>query len=200
MIGHRRAPSFVVAVLVVAFVMVAAGWLGAETYPVRLRNVSGLSVDFALGDGPVFTGTSWVVLGDWHTTVLHVKPEQYLFYRYHGRTTGWRHFQLGKQAGNNPSWRFTSGSYYFPTLQKDPANVININGAWKMGGPYNVGMPCKIIQKGTVLTFINENGNKARGYYKDANTVIAIEWNNLYGDITADGKRINWRNKTWWIR
>ncbi len=71
----------------------------AETYPLRLRNVSGRSVDYALGVGPVFTGTSWVVLDNWESSgPLHVQPDRYLFFRHHGATTGWHHYFIGKVA------------------------------------------------------------------------------------------------------
>ena len=186
--------------LLVVFTLVGAAALTAETFPVTLRNVSGHPVDFALGDSPVWTGSSWVVIQNWKTKIVRVKLNQYLFYRYTDATKSWRHYPLGKYADDIPGWRFTPGGSYFPNLQKDPTGFYNINGAWKMGGPYNVGMPCKIIQKGTILTFINENGNQAMGYFKDANTVVAVEWRNLIGDITADKKRINWHNKTWWVR
>lgn len=76
-----------------------------------------------------------------------------------------------------------------------------IAGNWQMGGPYNVGMSCQIIEEGSNLTFINENGDQSAGRFNDVGTVIATGWEGgLSGTISADGNRIDWANGTWWVR
>ena len=78
---------------------------------------------------------------------------------------------------------------------------LNVNGNWYMGGPYNVGMPCQIIQQGSALTIINENGARSTGRVIDGVTVKATDWEGgLRGTISADGNRIDWANGTWWVR
>jgi len=76
-----------------------------------------------------------------------------------------------------------------------------LDGEWKMGGPYNQGKPCKIIQRGDVLTFVNENGDKSNGTLKGKATVVAIDWEGgLEGVLADDATRINWKNGTWWLK
>jgi hypothetical protein len=77
----------------------------------------------------------------------------------------------------------------------------DLNGNWEMGGPYNAGEPCQIIQQGNDLTFINENGDQSGGKFIDESTVIATDWEDgLKGTISDDGDRIDWANGTWWVR
>ncbi|NMC10868.1 MAG: hypothetical protein GYA39_07855 [Methanothrix sp.] len=77
----------------------------------------------------------------------------------------------------------------------------DLGGNWKMGGPYNAGRPCQIIQQGNTLTFINENGDRSAGEFTDSATVVATDWEGgLSGAVSAEGDRIDWANKTWWVR
>ena len=76
----------------------------------------------------------------------------------------------------------------------------NLGGTWYMGGPGNVGMPCKIIQEGKELTFINERGDHSAGRFNADGTVVATTWSNLQGTLVNGSDRINWNNKTWWTR
>jgi hypothetical protein len=77
----------------------------------------------------------------------------------------------------------------------------NLGGAWKMGGPYDVGKPCTIIQNGETLTFVNQNGEKSTGKLKDNTTVIATNWEGgLEGVLSDSSARINWKNGTWWLK
>lgn len=74
-------------------------------------------------------------------------------------------------------------------------------GDWKMGGPYNAGMPCKILQSGNELTFVNEKGDESSGVFKSKTVVIALDWEGgIRGTLNKNATRINWRNGTWWIR
>jgi len=77
----------------------------------------------------------------------------------------------------------------------------HLSGDWKMGGPYNIGMPCLILQADNYLTFVNEKGDKCRGVLKNQTEVIALDWEGgLTGVLTNHATRINWRNGTWWVR
>ena len=74
-------------------------------------------------------------------------------------------------------------------------------GDWQMGGPYNVGKPCQILQSGNHLTFVNENGAESSGVFKSKSVVIALDWEGgIRGTLNKNATRINWRNGTWWIR
>jgi hypothetical protein len=81
-----------------------------------------------------------------------------------------------------------------------PATASDVNGAWYMGGPMNAGQACGIEQKGDVLTFINERGDRSVGHFKDGGTVVATGWSNLQGTLAEGSTRINWSNGTWWTR
>jgi hypothetical protein len=77
----------------------------------------------------------------------------------------------------------------------------HLAGDWKMGGPYNIGMPCLILQADNYLTFVNEKGDKCRGVLQNQTEVIALDWEGgLTGILTNNATRINWRNGTWWVR
>lgn len=78
---------------------------------------------------------------------------------------------------------------------------LDLSGAWRMGGPYNVGKPCKIVQTKNSLVFFNENNLQSKGAFKNGSTVIALDWaGGLQAEITNEGNRINWKNNTWWVR
>jgi len=81
-----------------------------------------------------------------------------------------------------------------------PQTTPDLSGTWYMGGPYNVGMPCKISQTGSTLTFTNEKGDTVAGDFIDSKTVEAIDWSGLRGTLSDDGTRISWANGTWWTR
>ncbi|NPV63250.1 MAG: hypothetical protein HPY61_11590 [Methanotrichaceae archaeon] len=96
--------------------------------------------------------------------------------------------------GSSGSWRDWNGKLL--TIAG-----TDLNGNWEMGGPYNAGEPCQIIQQGSALAFINENGDQSEGGFIDESTVIATDWEDgLRGTISDDGNRIDWANGTWWVR
>jgi hypothetical protein len=77
----------------------------------------------------------------------------------------------------------------------------HVAGDWKMGGPYNIGLPCLILQSDNYLTFVNEKGDRSRGVLKNRSEVIALDWEGgLPGTLTNNSRRINWKNGTWWIK
>jgi len=74
-------------------------------------------------------------------------------------------------------------------------------GDWKMGGPYDAGRPCQILQSGNNLTFINENGGKSRGVFESKSVVNALDWEGgLHATLNKNATRISWKNGTWWIK
>jgi len=82
-------------------------------------------------------------------------------------------------------------------------NCRDLAGTWYA---YNPGInrqgEAKIIQQnGTISTF-NEVGFRADGIFIDPDTIqVDIGGGQmLLGDIVEKGKRINWRNKTYWIK
>ena len=95
----------------------------------------------------------------------------------------------------------TVGGYPCPGTGDLSGDRSNIGGTWYMGGPYNEGMPCQIIQDGDSLTFINENGQQSSGLFIDSSTIEATDWENgLQGVLSSDGNRIDWANGSWWVR
>jgi hypothetical protein len=147
--------------------------------------------------------TSWTVLEAGQSIPIQVKRGDYLFWRYTRSKSGGTSYGVQDYNSLDLAWKFVDGpTYHWPKLEDDTGAgaFANLSGPWTMGGPYNVGKGCQIIQSGNSLTFVNENGQKSRGGFRSRNVVIAYDWNNLLGDITSDGNRINWRNKTWWIR
>jgi len=94
--------------------------------------------------------------------------------------------------GNRIDW--ANGSWWTRYSYPD------LSGTWYMGGPINVGQPCKISQEGSTLKFTNENGSPAAGNFVDSKTVEATGWNGLRGTLSADYKRIDWANGSWWTR
>ena len=77
----------------------------------------------------------------------------------------------------------------------------HLAGDWTMAGPYNIGMPCLILQADNYLTFVNEKGDKCRGVLKNQSEVIALDWEGgLTGTLVDGATRINWKNGTWWIK
>ncbi|OQB23819.1 MAG: hypothetical protein BWY13_00906 [Euryarchaeota archaeon ADurb.Bin190] len=95
----------------------------------------------------------------------------------------------------------TAGGYPCPGTGGLSSGRSNIGGTWYMGGPYNEGMACQIIQEGDSLTFINENGQQSSGRFIDSSTIEATDWENgLQGVLSSDGNRIDWANGSWWVR
>lgn len=77
---------------------------------------------------------------------------------------------------------------------------LSLAGTWYMGGPMHAGMPCKILQTGKELVFINEGGDRSAGRLNADGTVTAVSWNNLKGALVDGNNRIKWANGTWWYR
>jgi RHS repeat-associated protein len=67
----------------------------------------------------------------------------------------------------------------------------NLAGNWA-----NAGAGTQITQNGASLTFINEFSGQSAGYFADVDTVVAVDWGNLVGEV-ANG-RIEWANGSAW--
>lgn len=101
----------------------------------------------------------------------------------------------------NPFIKRIAPAFILLFICMSPVVATDIAGNWSMGGPYNVGMSCQIIQQGSDLTFINENGDQSSGKFIVDAAVIATDWEGgLEGTLSADGNRIDWANGTWWVR
>jgi hypothetical protein len=59
---------------------------------------------------------------------------------------------------------------------------------------------CELLQDGQRLIFINERGERARGFQKDESTVISVDNGGLAGTISPDTNVIQWHNGTSWRR
>ena len=71
-----------------------------------------------------------------------------------------------------------------------------LHGAWTCSG-----RPTSVRQDGASLVFTNEYGQTSNGYFTDANTVVASDWEGgLRGVLQDGGKTIRWVNGTAWSR
>ena len=67
------------------------------------------------------------------------------------------------------------------------------------------GLPCgsgvaTIQQSGSALTLTNEKGMVSKGQFASANVIVADDWGDLHGTISADRNTISWANATSWAR
>src|SRR3954470_9370943 len=79
-----------------------------------------------------------------------------------------------------------------------PQGVGNFDGTWYFGG--DLTSPVLIIQAGTSLTLMNEQGRVASA---TANiSQIQANWGDgvITGTLTPDQRQINWQNGTFWQR
>ena len=89
-----------------------------------------------------------------------------------------------------------------PQRAKLPKVDTSLSGIWYAGGapPAIPGGECRIAQKGNDLTIRNEHGMSSRARLINRNTIEAIDWSGLKGNLSSDKKRINWGNSTFWWR
>lgn len=84
----------------------------------------------------------------------------------------------------------------------------DLNGPWYKRGDGS--KACAIFQAGTVLLLINEGGALAKARFGDPNRPdlfyldTSPEWNvqagALWGQVSADGRRIDWPGGDFWAR
>jgi hypothetical protein len=76
--------------------------------------------------------------------------------------------------------------------------VGNFDGPWYFAG--DLSSPALILQAGTLLTLMNEQGRVATG----SGTVVQVtaNWGEgpITGTLTADQRQLNWDNGTFWQR
>ena len=79
--------------------------------------------------------------------------------------------------------------------QEGPAQVPILPRDWN----YN-GKPTQVQQRGPVLTFTNERGQKSVGYFISPSLVVASGWGNLIGFISGSAGQytITWANNAIW--
>jgi len=83
-------------------------------------------------------------------------------------------------------------------------NIVWANGStWTRGtvpdiaGDYLFNGVARVDQSGSSLTFVNENGGSASGFFLDATHVQVPSWGNLTG--TLSGNDIAWANGSRWV-
>jgi hypothetical protein len=76
--------------------------------------------------------------------------------------------------------------------------VGNFDGPWYFAG--DLTSPSLIVQAGTSLTLMNEQGRVANGSANIAQ--LAVNWGDgpITGTLTSDARQINWDNGTFWQR
>ena len=77
---------------------------------------------------------------------------------------------------------------------------IHLPGEWLYDGKED--QPCAIFKQGRVLLLVNEEGEWATGRAPEVDKLIILKgWEeDLVGEVTKDGKAINWSNGTIWKR
>ena len=103
--------------------------------------------------------------------------------------TGWGNL-TGTLLANDGVINWANGSVW----TKAVANPPSIAGTWAMGS-----QPTHIQQTGSNLTFINENGTSASGFFISNTQVDAAGWGNLIGTLSNGNKRIDWANGSYWV-
>ena len=75
----------------------------------------------------------------------------------------------------------------------------NLQGTWYRDGNHSLG--CSISQRGSNLTFTNEQGQTAQGKFL-GNKNVTANWGGttINGTLTKNGGQINWDNGTMWSR
>lgn len=104
--------------------------------------------------------------------------------------TTWKRVSARKASASQPA----------ATIAKTPpaSSYVNLSGNWTCIGRPG---PASIKQNGKKLTFTNEQGMTSQGYFRNARTVVATNWEGgLRGAVSADGKKISWANSTTWVR
>lgn len=75
----------------------------------------------------------------------------------------------------------------------------DISGTWYAQG--DPSKRCHISQSGRNVTFVNEQGTRATGTFRDPSTLSA-NWSfvPIAGNISGDLRTIHWSNGTYWVR
>jgi hypothetical protein len=82
---------------------------------------------------------------------------------------------------------------------QSPWNSAGFQGDWCAQGDNR--KHCYISADGPFLSLRNENGDTSTGFGATTqNTVTAAQWSFVQGTLSADGRRINWTNGTYWTR
>jgi hypothetical protein len=105
--------------------------------------------------------------------------------------TNWGNL-TGTLVGNTIQW--SNGSVWTAS-NLAVGTPVNVSGAWEYSGK-----DTKILQIGTTLVFVNENGHAANGTVVDSTHVVATGWGNLGGTIDTANRRIVWDNGSVWDR
>jgi hypothetical protein len=95
---------------------------------------------------------------------------------------------------------FMAGAPAHDTVQAAvlPQGVGNFDGTWYVGG--DLSSPALIIQAGTTLTLMNEQGRVAPATATISQ--VQANWGDgvIVGTLTPDQRQINWQNGTFWQR
>lgn len=86
-------------------------------------------------------------------------------------------------------------------LHAQPKNLPNLRGTWYCKGPCQVPDGSTYIdQNSPYVTLYNEVGEISQGRFSSNNTIVAYDWGNLAGTLSADNQVIQWANGTRWAR
>lgn len=105
-------------------------------------------------------------------------------------------FVRGTLSPNGRTISWTNGTYWArcPTRTR-----IDLQGTWYAGGDQS--KPCRISQRGSVLSLRNEIGQTASGSFTSKYDISTV-WSGMTitGTISRDQNRIVWSNGTYWTR
>lgn len=103
--------------------------------------------------------------------------------------------------GNQINW--TNGTYWARCDNSGGGgggrHRPNLQGTWYRDGDHS--LACSVSQRGSKLTFTNEQGQTAQGKFL-GNRNVTANWGGttINGTLVNNGGRINWDNGTMWSR
>jgi len=102
-------------------------------------------------------------------------------------------------VGADFAGHFGSGQQVPVVGNFDPPLDVAVDAPADISGEYMFnGKTTQVVQSGSSLTFINENGGQSSGFFLNSTQVIATNWGNLVGNL-VDGA-IQWQNGSTWTR
>jgi hypothetical protein len=83
-----------------------------------------------------------------------------------------------------------------------PPRKCHLEGRWVcIGKCTHPGGAASIREFADGMKFFNEVGGVSSGVWFDAETIVAVDWENgLKGDLSEDCRSILWRNGSTWVR
>jgi len=98
---------------------------------------------------------------------------------------------IGTLSDNNTTITWSNNSVW---TKSSNTTAVDISGSWIANGK-----TATILESGSNLTFINENGGSSVGIFLASDQVQATGWGKLSGKLTNNNKTLTWANGTVWV-